>query len=294
MNEYVIANPKMKGVIRYVTAAPKSGSSYVSGGIVLMQVDRWREEQKYRLYPPNWSYATHWHDWDLYPALEQDLEWHDDKLGKGGAVYKGHFWATEKNLGIIEGGHSKLVMVTRAPVDVLACQYCSILQEPEEGCYNPIFPTRMLLSDCSVDEGINYLITGGYLVRLLMFYADWFSSLDPQWGSRVSFEDYLRAPTKTMNKLAREANIPVCDEKTLSANIKVLARLYIKDDIDSQYYPRGWTGGVGSGDNYLNEENGNEFQNTWNKVRELVPGMELLDKCYPGGRAIGSKELTKD
>ena len=270
-------------MIRYITAAPKTGSSYIAGAVILMQTDRFNPEAHYRLYPPWWSRHTYWHDWDLVPELEPLLTGHfDTDLGNGGAVYKGHFWATQKNIGVLESGDGKLVIVLRSPLDTLTAQYCSVLDDPYSALYNPIYRIKHTEAFKDVDHGINELITGGYLFHLLTFYADWLMLRDDHWGIVIDYEGFIENPAEYMAIMARLTERPY-DLGALQRNLKPLTEMYTKTEIPPEVYPRGWTGYHGVYENYFSAENKSEFKRVYEAVSKVHPGMELLREQYPGG-----------
>lgn len=270
-------------MIRFITAAPKTGSSYISGAVILMQTNTFNAKANYRLYPPWWSRDTMWHDWDLHPDLATALQdGFDTELGKGGAVYKGHFWATQKNIGIMEAGDDKLLIVLRSPLDALVAQYCSMLSEPDAALYNPIYPLAFREEYKDVDAGINYLITGGYLIHLLTFFSDWLHLLNDDWGIVMDYEGFIETPAEHMAYLAKLNNLPH-DIGVLKRAVEPLTAMYIKDDLDPAIYPRGWTAGHGVAGKYVSPKNFGAFRSMYEHMLAIHPGMERLDQQYPGG-----------
>lgn len=270
-------------MIRFITAAPKTGSSYIAGAVILMQTSRFNHNANYRLYPDWWSPKTHYHDWDLRPEMGTALRDRlDPTLGKGGALYKGHFWATQKNIGVMEEGSEKLLIILRSPIDTVVAQYCSMLSDPEEARYNPIYPLKFREELRDVDTGIHCLITEGYLVHLLAFYSDWLNLLDDQWGIVIDYEGFIETPAHHMAALAQLNDLPY-DAGVLERNIKPLTEMYTKTAFDPKVYSRGWTAGHGVWRKYFSAENVNAFRIIYDHMLAIHPGMERLNKQYEGG-----------
>lgn len=270
-------------MIRFIAAAPKTGSSYIAGAVILMQTARFNPTVNYRLYPHWWKHMGNSHDWDLRPDMEQALiQNFDTTLGKGGAIYKGHFWATQKNISVLEAAMGRCLVIMRSPIDTLVAQYCSMLYEPHEALYNPIYPLAYKEAYRDVDKGIEYLVTGGYLAHLLMYYADWLDRLDDRWGIVIDYEGFIEEPAEHMAVLAQFNSHPY-DIGVLRRDIEPLVEMYTKTEIDPEIYPRGWTAGRGVWKRYFNVVNLDRFTQIFQRMKAIHPGMITLDQQYPKG-----------
>jgi len=272
-------------MIRFIAAAPKSGSSYIAGAVIMMQTDQFNVNANYRLYPDWWIHLSPSHDWDLRPNMEQVLvENYDPILGDGGAVYKGHFWANQKNISVLQAAEGSCLVILRSPIDTLAAQYCSMLAEPEEAKYNPIYPLNYKGDIEDVEAGIDYLINEGYLTHLIMFYSDWLYTAGLPDKHVILYEEFVENPAKVMAGLATEIEKPH-DLGVLQRNMEMLTGFYTKKEIDPKIYPRGWTAGVDIWKNYYSDTNVKQFEQVWAGMMQGNPvRIALLDILYPDGR----------
>ncbi len=268
-------------MIRYITAAPKTGSSYISGCIILMQAADFWLDTNYRMYPPWWS-QTKGKDWDLRDGAGIMIANTDERLSPGGSIYKGHFWATQKNLGILESETNEYVVLLRSPADTLTAQFCSVRAQPKEAKYNPIYPIDHTKFD-SIEGGLLSLINDGYLAHLLMWMADWIDNLDAEKGRLLLFESFVQDPIFSLTELAEWVGVVMKPE--LVKHAEGIRQFYYKPDegIDTNVYPKGWTGKIDVFTHYFTKPCADAFEEVFSAMTLTHPGMAMLNNLYPAG-----------
>ncbi len=276
-------------MIRYVTAAPKTGSSFIAQCIAFMQAESFDPDKQYRVYP-DWWWQLRGREWDLRFDMPTFLRLMDDTLSPGGAIYKGHFWANQRNLGVLDEGNDKYIVVLRSPADTLAAQFCSAREEPGMAWYNPIY--RIDARKCvDIDEGINHLIKDGYLKHLLQWMADWAQLIDKTKGHLVIFESFLENKVSVLKDVASWADIHPCWNAVENHAIKT--DLYYRDgkttDANPEIYPKGWSGYKGVYAKYFNEEHIKAFSRVYMSMFPGSPGMKAINRLYAAGFAYSGE-----
>lgn len=227
---YYINRKKYPQNIIFITALPKSGSTWLSNmcadldGFDLFAPMKW-----------NTYIAKEWDDsrWDLDIDIFKEFR---NKL----AVIRGHTWAIPKNLNVLDESNLKYIIGVRDPRDKLISEYWHSRNFPKHWAHEQA-------QEQSIEEFITYkLESGEFEKETLEWIRNWLKYRDNEKSIIVRYEDMLKNPNHAMEEIFNFLDFKI-EQKRIENIIeknsfnKITGRKRGKSD-DSKFVRKGVSG----------------------------------------------------
>jgi hypothetical protein len=231
---------------------------------------------------------------EFLPLNRETLKW----FPRGG-VYKNHAPVSYHTDRFQKETGSKCIILLRHPADHVAGFYChqrgivSVLRREDVGIpksrltpwWLAAGPTRIDQFDpkVPVNQAIDHLISDGYLFKVLEWIAEWVRFRNPALSIVVTYEQLINDYDGTMVRLSQFIRGERPSEDVLNylrhVNKSVADEGREKGRLDK--YPFGWTGRIGTWQQYFSFENACRYNEVVGKFLACHPFASGLLDIYP-------------
>ena len=218
------------------------------------------------------SYMGPNHDYDLRIEALKDFP--------QGGVLKRPLQPVGKNLKVIDDLGVRTIVLLRHPKDQLVAWMCQFINRDEvTRRYNPIYPEQLASLDIDLDALIEAHIEGGTVVNLLKWMVDWLRLRNRERSIVVRYEDLIEDRAAAYSGVSEFLYGRPTDDSDLAAIDQQMAS-YKQLKIDTQKYPRGYTGKVETWEDYMTPENSRRFDRIASRFLEIYDPEGTLREFY--------------
>jgi hypothetical protein len=209
-----------------------------------------------------------------------------------GGVFKNHAPLEYHNDRFLKQTGCKYVILMRHPADHLAAFYCHCRGLRAEYPFPAERKTPWGFSvgqvplgafDNESETAIGQLIDCGYLFKCLMWMADWIAFRHPRQSRLLRYEDVIGDFAAVVKELCWFIRSTEPDDDLMRYLLHVFDHVTLEGEKKSalENYPRGWTGRIGTWQDYFSGDNVEAYNRALDRFMNAYPQAEALATVYP-------------
>jgi hypothetical protein len=213
---------------------------------------------------------------------------------RNGGVLRSFLAPSTTNIVMLNWLIANYVVLTRHPADRLVARYCQLPGRVETDRPWRIDPGYLIPDvfggDRAMEDELDALITGGYLLDSLIWQANWLRLRHSFMSTVVRYEDLVAAGGSVFHELHRflfDKDMPRELSESVGRYLAEYRQSYQPESVDPRRYPRGYSGKVGVRMDYFSPRNVESYDSVVDGFMRTHPHAALVADLYPDLR-IGS------